>query len=158
MSDVLSERDFLKEIDFTRDELQYLIDLAAELKAAKKSGTEEHLLSGRSIALIFEKTSTRTRCAFEVAAYDQGAHVTYLDPASSQIGHKESAADTGRVLARMFDAIQFRGKSQSTIEELAAYAALLDVLARHSGKAPLWRRAREPETPLEQRSAAPLPA
>jgi len=122
MSDVLKDRDFLKEIDFTRDELQHLIDLAAQLKAGKRSGTEERQLSGRSIALIFEKTSTRTRCAFEVAAYDQGAHVTYLDPSSSQLGHKESAADTGRVLASMFDAIQFRGKSQSTIEELAEHA------------------------------------
>ncbi|MCZ3386918.1 MAG: ornithine carbamoyltransferase [Actinomycetia bacterium] len=122
MPDVLENRDFLKEIDFTRDELQHLIDLAAELKAAKRSGTEEQQLSGRSIALIFEKSSTRTRCAFEVAAYDQGAHVTYLDPTSSQIGHKESAADTARVLARMFDAIEFRGKAQATIEELASGA------------------------------------
>ena len=122
MSDVFKQRDFLKEIDFTRDELQHLIDLAAELKAAKQSGTEARHLAGRSIALIFEKSSTRTRCAFEVAAYDQGGHVTYLDPSSSQIGHKESAADTARVLARMFDAIEFRGKSQATVEELAEYA------------------------------------
>ena len=122
MSDVLKQRDFLKEIDFTRDELQHLIDLAAELKAAKRAGTEQRNLSGRSIALIFEKSSTRTRCAFEVAAYDQGGHVTYLDPSSSQIGHKESAADTARVLARMFDAIEFRGKSQATVEELAQYS------------------------------------
>jgi ornithine carbamoyltransferase len=118
----LRDRDFLKEVDFTRDELQSLIDLAAELKAAKRSGTETPALTGRSIALIFEKSSTRTRCAFEVAAYDQGAHVTYLDPSSSQIGHKESAADTARVLSRMFDAIQFRGKAQSTVEELAAFS------------------------------------
>ncbi len=122
MSDVLSERDFLKEIDFTRDELQHLIDLAAELKAAKRAGSEQRHLTGRSIALIFEKSSTRTRCAFEVAAYDQGGHVTYLDPSSSQIGHKESAADTARVLSRMFDAIEFRGKAQATVEELAEYA------------------------------------
>ncbi len=122
MSDVLSERDFLKEIDFTRDELQQLIDLAAELKATKRAGSEQRHLTGRSIALIFEKSSTRTRCAFEVAAYDQGAHVTYLDPSSSQIGHKESAADTARVLSRMFDAIEFRGKAQATVEELAEYA------------------------------------
>jgi ornithine carbamoyltransferase len=118
----LRDRDFLKEIDFTRDELQELIDLAAELKAAKRSGRETPRLSGKSIALIFEKSSTRTRCAFEVAAYDQGAHVTYLDPSSSQIGHKESAADTARVLSRMFDAIQFRGKAQATVEELAEYS------------------------------------
>jgi ornithine carbamoyltransferase len=118
----LRDRDFLKEVDFTRDELQSLIDLAAELKAAKRSGSETPALTGRSIALIFEKSSTRTRCAFEVAAYDQGAHVTYLDPSSSQIGHKESAADTARVLSRMFDAIQFRGKAQSTVEELAEFS------------------------------------
>ena len=112
MSDVLKQRDFLKEVDFTRDELQHLIDLAADLKAAKKAGTEQQHLAGQSIALIFEKSSTRTRCAFEVAAHDQGGHVTYLDPTSSQIGHKESAADTARVLSRMFNAIEFRGKSQ----------------------------------------------
>ena len=122
MSDVLKNRDFLKEIDFTRDELQHLIDLAAELKAAKRAGSEQRYLSGRSIALIFEKSSTRTRCAFEVAAYDQGGHVTYLDPSSSQIGHKESAADTARVLSRMFDAIEFRGKAQATVEELAEHS------------------------------------
>ncbi len=122
MSDVLQQRDFLKEIDFTRDELQHLIDLAGELKTAKRTGTENKHLTGRSIALIFEKSSTRTRCAFEVAAYDQGAHVTYLDPSSSQIGHKESAADTARVLSRMFDAIEFRGKAQATVEELAEFS------------------------------------
>jgi ornithine carbamoyltransferase len=122
MSDVLKQRDFLKEIDFTRDELQHLIDLAAELKKATRAGTEQQHLAGRSIALIFEKSSTRTRCAFEVAAYDQGGHVTYLDPTSSQIGHKESAADTARVLSRMFDAIEFRGKAQATVEELAEFS------------------------------------
>jgi ornithine carbamoyltransferase len=122
MADVLYQRDFLKEIDFTRDELQHLIDLAGELKAAKRSGEEPQHLRGRSIALIFEKSSTRTRCAFEVAAYDQGGHVTYLDPTSSQIGHKESAADTARVLSRMFDAIEFRGKAQATVEELAEFS------------------------------------
>ena len=122
MSDILKQRDFLKEIDFTRDELQQLIDLAGTLKAAKREGREEPRLHRRSIALIFEKSSTRTRCAFEVAAYDQGAHVTYLDPTSSQIGHKESAADTARVLSSMYDAIQFRGKAQDTVEELAEYS------------------------------------
>ena len=122
MADELTQRDFLKEVDFTRDELQHLIDLAAELKSAKNAGTEQRHLVGRSIALIFEKSSTRTRCAFEVAAYDQGGHVTYLDPSSSQIGHKESAADTGRVLSRMFDAIEFRGKAQATVEELAEFS------------------------------------
>jgi ornithine carbamoyltransferase len=115
----LHHRDFLKELDFTRTELQFLLDLARDLKRAKYSRTESPALTGRNIALIFEKTSTRTRCAFEVAAYDQGAHVTYLDPGSSQIGHKESASDTARVLSRMFDAIEFRGKAQATVEELA---------------------------------------
>ena len=118
----LRQRDFLKEFDFTGDEMQYLLDLSAQLKAAKKSGNETLALAGKSVALIFEKTSTRTRCAFEVAAFDQGAHTTYLDPTSSQIGHKESAADTARVLCRMFDGIQFRGKAQATIEELAEYS------------------------------------
>ncbi|MFN8156132.1 MAG: ornithine carbamoyltransferase [Candidatus Nanopelagicales bacterium] len=118
----LRDRDFLKEIDFTAEELQHLLDLAAELKAAKKARTEVQRLRGRNVALIFEKTSTRTRCAFEVGAYDQGAHVTYLDPVSSQIGHKESAADTARVLSRMYDAIEFRGAAQATVEELAAYS------------------------------------
>jgi ornithine carbamoyltransferase len=115
----LTHRDFLKELDFTTVEMQYLLDLARDLKRAKYSRTETHSLAGKNIALIFEKTSTRTRCAFEVAAYDQGAHVTYLDPDSSQIGHKESAADTAHVLSRMFDGIEFRGKAQATVEELA---------------------------------------
>ncbi len=116
----LHSRDFLKEIDFTTAELQFLLDLARDLKRAKYSGTEVQRMRGKNVALIFEKTSTRTRCAFEVAAYDQGGHVTYLDPASSQIGHKESAADTAQVLSRMFDAIEFRGKAQATVEELGA--------------------------------------
>jgi len=118
----LSNRDFLKEIDFTKDELQYLIDLAIDLKAAKRERREVKRLQDRNIALIFEKTSTRTRCAFEVAAFDQGAHTTYLDGQSSQVGHKESIADTARVLSRYYDAIQFRGKSQEMVEELARYS------------------------------------
>jgi ornithine carbamoyltransferase len=118
----LKHRDFLKELDFTSAELQYLLDLARDLKRAKYAGTEVPRMQGKSIALIFEKTSTRTRCAFEVAAYDQGAHVTYLDPTSSQLGHKESAADTGKVLSRMYDGIEFRGKAQATVEELADHA------------------------------------
>jgi ornithine carbamoyltransferase len=118
----LHHRDFLKELDFSRSELQYLLDLSRDLKRAKYTGTEVPRMRGKNIALIFEKTSTRTRCAFEVAAYDQGGHVTYLDPGSSQIGHKESAADTARVLSRMFDAIEFRGKAQTTVEELAEYS------------------------------------
>ena len=117
----LHNRHFLKEIDFTRSEMQFLLDLSRDLKRAKYAGTEVPRLRGKNVALIFEKTSTRTRCAFEVATHDQGGHVTYLDPASSQIGHKESAADTARVLSRMFDAIEFRGKAQATVEELAEF-------------------------------------
>lgn len=117
----LAGRHFLKELDLTGEEFRGLIELAAELKAAKKAGTETPYLRGRNIALIFEKTSTRTRCAFEVAAADQGASTTYLDPSGSQIGHKESVKDTARVLGRMFDAIEYRGDSQASVEELAAY-------------------------------------
>jgi ornithine carbamoyltransferase len=116
----LQNRHFLKELDFKKEELAYLINLSRALKAAKKSRTEPHLLEGRNIALIFEKTSTRTRCSFEVGAFDQGAHVTYLDPSGSQMGHKESAADTARVLSRYYDAIEYRGTAQSIVEELAA--------------------------------------
>jgi ornithine carbamoyltransferase len=116
----LHHRDFLKELDFTTQEMQYLLDLSRDLKRAKYAGTEVPRMRGKNVALIFEKTSTRTRCAFEVAAYDQGGHVTYLDPTSSQIGHKESASDTARVLSRMFDGIEFRGKAQATVEELAS--------------------------------------
>ncbi|WP_102867281.1 ornithine carbamoyltransferase [Pseudovibrio exalbescens] len=120
----LKGRSFLKIKDFTQRELLYLIDLARDLKRAKYAGLERQMLTGKNICLIFEKTSTRTRCAFEVAARDQGGHVTYLDPSGSQIGHKESMKDTARVLGRMFDAIQFRGKSQSAVEELSEYAGV----------------------------------
>lgn len=120
----LTGRHFLKELDFTAEEFRGLIDLAAELKAAKKAGTETQSLRGKNIALIFEKTSTRTRCAFEVAAADQGASTTYLDPSGSQIGHKESVKDTARVLGRMFDGIEYRGDSQPGVEELAAHAGV----------------------------------
>ncbi|MGP4047828.1 ornithine carbamoyltransferase [Streptomyces sp. 2A115] len=120
----LAGRHFVKELDFTDEEFRGLIELAAELKAAKKAGTETQYLRGRNIALIFEKTSTRTRCAFEVAAADQGASTTYLDPSGSQIGHKESVKDTARVLGRMFHAIQYRGDSQENVEELAAHAGV----------------------------------
>ncbi|WP_405823102.1 ornithine carbamoyltransferase [Streptomyces sp. NBC_01390] len=120
----LAGRHFLKELDFTEEEFRGLLDLAAELKAAKKAGTETRYLTGKNIALIFEKTSTRTRCAFEVAAADQGASTTYLDPSGSQIGHKESVKDTARVLGRMYDGIEFRGDSQAAVEELAAYAGV----------------------------------
>jgi len=124
MSINLHARNFLKLLDFSQREIDYLLDLAAELKWAKSSGTEEQKLVGRNIALIFEKSSTRTRCAFEVAAYDQGAHVTYLGPSGSQIGIKESMKDTARVLGRMYDGIQYRGFGQSIVEELARYAGV----------------------------------
>ena len=114
----LKNRSFLKEIDFEPRELRYLLRLSESLKLAKYAGTETQRLIGKEIALIFEKTSTRTRSAFEVAAYDQGAHVTYLDPSGSQLGHKESIADTAAVLGRMYDAIEFRGNSQAEVEEL----------------------------------------
>ena len=120
----LRNRRFLKEIDFTTGELQHLLTLSAALKTVKYAGTEVPRLKGKDIALIFEKTSTRTRSAFEVAAYDQGAHVTYLDPSGSQMGHKESIADTARVLGRMYDAIEYRGAAHGAIEELAAYAGV----------------------------------
>ena len=120
----LKKRSFLKLLDFTPAEIQYLLDLAADLKAAKKAGTEKQTMKGKNIALIFEKTSTRTRCSFEVAAYDQGAHVTYLGPTGSQIGIKESMKDTARVLGRMFDGIEYRGFAQATVEDLARYAGV----------------------------------
>ncbi|MET9784679.1 ornithine carbamoyltransferase [Streptomyces canus] len=120
----LAGRHFLKELDFTEQEFLGLVELAAELKAAKKAGAETRYLNGKNIALIFEKTSTRTRCAFEVAAADQGASTTYLDPSGSQIGHKESVRDTARVLGRMYDGIEYRGDSQQKVEELAAYAGV----------------------------------
>lgn len=124
MSINLHNRHFLKLLDFTPAEIEYLLELAAELKWAKNSGTEEPRLKGKNIALIFEKTSTRTRCAFEVAAFDQGAHVTYLGPSGSQIGAKESMKDTARVLGRMYDGIQYRGYGQVIVEELAKYAGV----------------------------------
>ncbi|MGW2642341.1 ornithine carbamoyltransferase [Streptomyces sp. NPDC001348] len=120
----LAGRHFLKELDFTAEEFRGLVALAAELKAAKKAGDETRYLRGKNIALIFEKTSTRTRCAFEVAAADQGASTTYLDPSGSQIGHKESVKDTARVLGRMYDGIEYRGDSQEKVEQLAAYAGV----------------------------------
>ncbi|GCE00038.1 ornithine carbamoyltransferase [Embleya hyalina] len=120
----LRHRNFLKELDFTPKEFNHLLDLAADLKAAKYAGIEQKRLVGKNIALIFEKTSTRTRCAFEVAAYDQGAGVTYLDPGGSQIGHKESMKDTARVLGRMYDGIEYRGSKQEYVEELGRYAGV----------------------------------
>ncbi len=120
----LHGRSFLKELDFTAEELIGLLDLAASLKADRAAGQEQTHLAGRNIAVIFEKASTRTRCAFEVAAHEQGAHVTYLDPTGSQMGHKESIKDTARVLGRMFDGIEYRGFAQTTIETLAAHAGV----------------------------------
>jgi ornithine carbamoyltransferase len=120
----LRNRSFVKELDFTPEELKFLLKLSADLKAAKYGGFEQPRLKGKNIALIFEKTSTRTRCAFEVAAYDQGAHVTYLGPSGSQIGHKESMKDTARVLGRMFDGIEYRGFGQELVEILAKYAGV----------------------------------
>ena len=118
----LKNKDFLKLLDFTPEEINYLLELAADLKAKKKAGIPHALCQGKNIALIFEKTSTRTRCAFEVAGHDLGMGVTYLDPTGSQIGKKESIADTARVLSRMFDGIEYRGFGQSIVEELAQYA------------------------------------
>jgi ornithine carbamoyltransferase len=124
MSFNLRNRSLLTVQDYTQREFQYLLDLARDLKRAKYARTEQQHLKGREIVLIFEKTSTRTRCAFEVACHDQGAHVTYLDPSGSQIGHKESVKDTARVLGRMFDAIEFRGFAQHAVEDLAKYSGV----------------------------------
>jgi ornithine carbamoyltransferase len=120
----LRGRSFLKLTDCTQDEIWYLLDLATELKAAKKEGREEKKLVGKNVALIFEKDSTRTRCAFEVAAHDQGARVTFIGPSGSHLGHKETAKDTARVLGRMYDAIEFRGSAQEVAEELAEYSGV----------------------------------
>jgi len=120
----LKNRNFLKLLDFTPEEIGYLLDLSAELKRAKKNGVEKKHLKGKNIALIFEKSSTRTRCAFEVAAFDQGANVTYLGPSGSQIGQKESMKDTARVLGRMYDGIEYRGFGQNIVEELGKYSGV----------------------------------
>ena len=120
----LKNRSLLSLVNHTPEEIDYLVSLAEDLKKAKRAGTERPQLRGKSIALIFEKTSTRTRSAFEVAAYDQGAHTTFFDPAVSQIGHKESIKDSARVLGSMYDAIEFRGFKQETVEELAEYAGV----------------------------------
>src|SRR3954471_18113751 len=120
----MTGRSFLKEVDFTPAELRFLLRLAEALKQAKYAGTEVKRLDGKEIALIFEKTSTRTRSAFEVGAFDQGGHVTYLDPSGSQLGHKESIADTARVLGRMYDGIEYRGNNQTDVETLAEHAGV----------------------------------
>jgi ornithine carbamoyltransferase len=120
----LRGRHFLTLTDYSADEIRYLVELSAELKAAKRAGTEEQQLAGKEIALIFEKDSTRTRCAFEVAAYDQGAHVTFIGPSGSHMGHKETVKDTARVLGRMYDAIEYRGFGESVADELAQWAGV----------------------------------
>jgi ornithine carbamoyltransferase len=120
----LKNRHFLKLLDFTPEEIRFLLDLSIELKKAKYAGIEQPRLTGKNIALIFEKTSTRTRCAFEVAALDQGAHITYLGPTGSQLGHKESMKDTARVLGRYYDGIEYRGFGQEIVEKLAAHAGV----------------------------------
>ncbi|KQC11408.1 MAG: ornithine carbamoyltransferase [Candidatus Cloacimonas sp. SDB] len=120
----LKNRNFLTLLDFTPREIRFLIDLAADLKKAKYAGSEQQMLKGKNIALIFEKASTRTRCAFEVAAFDQGAHVTYLGPSGSQIGNKETMKDTARVLGRMYDGIEYRGFGQDVVEELGKHAGV----------------------------------
>ena len=120
----LKGRNFLKLLDFTPEEIRGLVDLSAELKAKKKAGTDTRVLTGKNICLIFEKTSTRTRCSFEVAAHDLGMQTTYLDPSASQMGRKESVRDTARVLGRMYDGIEYRGYGQKIVEELAEYAGV----------------------------------
>ena len=120
----LRNKSVLEMSDFSKEEIRYLLELSADLKRAKAAGTEQRRLTGKNLCLIFEKTSTRTRCAFEVAAYDQGMGVTYLDPTGSQIGHKESIRDTARVLGRMYDAIEYRGFGQAIVEELARFAGV----------------------------------
>ena len=120
----LKNRHFLKLLDFTPEEIRYLLDLSIELKKAKRAGTEQQRMKGKTVALIFEKDSTRTRCAFEVACFDQGANVTYLGPTGSQMGKKESIKDTARVLGRMYDGIEYRGYGQEIVEELARYAGV----------------------------------
>ncbi|MFI8451540.1 ornithine carbamoyltransferase [Streptomyces erythrochromogenes] len=124
MHDDLHQRPFVKELDFTPEEFRHLLELSASMKTARREGREEQRLRGKNIAVIFEKTSTRTRCAFEVAAHQQGAHVTYLDPAGSQLGHKESIKDTARVLGRYYDGIEYRGSDQRLVEELAQHAGV----------------------------------
>ncbi|MDD4747303.1 MAG: ornithine carbamoyltransferase subunit F, partial [Salinivirgaceae bacterium] len=120
----LRNRSFVKLLDFTPKEIQFLLDLSADLKAAKYAGTEQQRLKGKNVVLLFEKDSTRTRCAFEVGAYDQGAQVTYLGPSGSQMGKKESMEDTARVLGRMYDGIEYRGYSQEIVETLAKHAGV----------------------------------
>ena len=150
----LRGRHLMKLADFSPEEITYLIDLAAELKAAKREGREEQKLVGKEIALIFEKDSTRTRCAFEVAAYDQGAHVTFIGPGGSHMGHKETVKDTARVLGRMYDAIEYRGFAQETAEELAQLGRRPDLQRAHRRVAPDPDPRRLPHLPRAHPEAA----
>ena len=134
----LRNRSLTKLLDFKPEEIKFLLKLSSDLKAAKYGGYEQPRLVGKNIALIFEKSSTRTRCAFEVAAYDQGAHVTYLGPSGSQIGHKESMKDTARVLGRMYDGIEYRGFAQETVEILGQYAGVPVSQCASSGILPVF--------------------
>ena len=140
----LKGRSYLKIADFSQREMLYLLDLSRDLKRTKYARSEQQALKDKNICLIFEKTLTRTRCAFEVAAHDQGAHITYLDPSGSQIGHEESMKDTARVLGRMFDGIEFRGAGQEMVEELAKYAGVPVLCARAGSPAGTRSRARSP--------------
>jgi len=149
----LRNKSFLKELDFTKEELVFLLKLSKDLKAAKYAGTEQQRLAGKNIALIFEKTSTRTRCAFEVAAFDQGAHVTYLDSGGSQIGHKESMKDTARVLGRMYDGIQYRGSRQELVETLGEFAGV----PVFNGLTDLWHPTQSLCDILTMRESCPKP-
>ena len=149
----LRGRHFLNLADFSPEEITYLIDLSAELKAAKQEGREEQKLVGKNIALIFEKDSTRTRCAFEVAAYDQGAHVTYLGPSGSHMGNKETVKDTARVLGRMYDAIEYRGFGQEVAEELAAARRSPGLQRAHRRVAPDPDPGRLPHPPRARRTS-----
>ena len=154
-----SGRHFLTMTDYSAEEIRYLIDLSAELKAAKREGREEQRLAGKEIALIFEKDSTRTRCAFEVAAYDQGAHVTFIGPSGSHMGHKETVKDTARVLGRMYDAIEYRGFGEAVADELAQWAGVPGLQRAHRRMAPdadarrLPDHARAPRQALRARCA-----
>ena len=150
----LRGRHLMKLADFSPEEISYLLDLAAELKAAKREGREEQKLVGKEIALIFEKDSTRTRCAFEVAAYDQGAHVTFIGPSGSHMGHKETVKDTARVLGRMYDAIEYRGFAQDIAEELAALGGRAGLQRADRRVAPDPDPRRLPHLPRARREAA----
>ena len=150
----LRNRDFKTLLDFTPREIRFLLDLSRDLKRAKYGGYEQPRLKGKNIAIIFEKSSTRTRVAFEVAAYDQGAHVTYLGPSGTQIGHKESMKDTARVLSRIYDAIEYRGFGQEIVDELAQFAGCADLERPHRRVPPDPDPRRRPDDARDDRQAA----